>query len=187
MISVAIIHAPGHPERSACVAAIQEQLPEARVLLDTDKSGDAQIANRRGCWPMARRAWLMATGTHHLVLEDDAVLCADFRAVLARAIELAPDACLSLFHGDRWCSVATVMPRSVIESWLAWADGNNQPHHDHMIIRGMRAIGASHWHVDPSIVDHAALPSLLGHPPVRALRFESNPGALSLVRPVWYP
>lgn len=168
------------------VAAIQEQLPHVRVILDTAGIGDLRIANRRGCWPMARRAWLAASGDHHLVLEDDAVLCADFPARLADVVDRKPDAVISLFLGSRWCSVATVMPRAAIAPWLAWADHESRlrPHHDQLIDLGCTALGIEHVWCSPSLVDHADVPSLLGHPSVSAMRF-NQPGPISFVRPDW--
>lgn len=182
MISAAIIHTPGRG-RESLVSAVLEQLPHARVLEDMDGAGDYHIANRRGCWPMARCAWMAATGDHHIVLEDDAVLCADFAARLADVAAMAPQSVVSLFRGSRWCSVATLMPRSVIGRWLDWTEGECRirPHHDQLIDIGCIQLGIEHLYADPSIVDHADVPSLLGHEHVRARRFDSNPAVITLV------
>lgn len=188
MISAAVIHATGRPERTALVAAALEQLPQALVVVDAMGEGDHRIANRRGCWPMARRAWALSehappSCTHHLVLEDDAVLCADFSRRLAEAIALAPNAVLSLFRGSRYCSVATVMPRSLIVPWLAWTarESKTRPHHDQLIDLGCVALGYDHRWCDPSLVDCADVPSLLGHPPVKALRLATPRDPIGLV------
>lgn len=189
MISTAIIHTPGRPERSSLVANVLDVLPSALVVLDTDGSGDHRIANRRGCWPLARRAWSLPCAEHHLVLEDDAVLCDDFSARLAGVVATRPDAVISLFYGDRWCSVATVMPRSIIGPWLAWSEQESRirPHHDQMIILGCQALGVEHLWCSPSLVDQADVPSLLGHPPVHAHSIVARGDNVAFVQATWLP
>lgn len=184
MISTAILHAPQSPERAANLRDLLAAIPHATVIAD-DGQATAQIANRRGCWPLARRGWLAATGAHHLVLEDDAQLCSGFLDQLATLIAARPDACLSLFRGASPCSVATVMPATVIPRWLAWVDQDARgsrwlPHHDYLIDAGMRALGVPHLYAEPSIVEHRALASLLGHRHVRAVRWEQSPASVTL-------
>lgn len=139
--------------------------------------------DRRGCWPIARRAWAEPLiSSHRLVLEDDAILCAGFADRLQQVVELAPAAVVSLFRGARQCSVATVMPNAFIPRWLDWAGraSRARPHHDQLIALGCLAIGVPHLYASPSLVEHAAVPSLLDHPPVAALRFDPSPTTVVL-------
>lgn len=186
MLSTIIIHAHWSIERRRLVDAIRRELPAAQLLVDERRIGDHRIANRRGCWPMAKLAWSaeLLGATHRLVLEDDAVLCDGFAELAAAAIAERPDAALSLFRGSRSCSVATVLPAAVIAPWLAWASSGGEervrPHHDQLIELGMAALGVTHLYTEPSIVEHAGVASLLDHPPVRATHFEQTPTAIRL-------
>lgn len=185
MLSTIIIHAPWSLDRRLLVEAMRREMPAAEVLVDERRIGDHRIANRRGCWPMAKLAWSaeLLGATHRLVLEDDAVLCDGFAELAARAIAYRPEAAISLFRGERTCSVATILPAAVIAPWLAWASAGEErvrPHHDQLIELGMAALGVTHLYAEPSLVEHAGVASLLDHPPVRALRFEQAPGVFRL-------
>lgn len=185
VLSITIIHAHWSIERRRLVEAMRRELPAAEVLVDARRIGDHHIANRRGCWPMAKLAWSaeLLGATHRLVLEDDAVLCDGFAELAAAAIADQPAAALSLFRGARSCSVATILPVAIIAPWLAWAEAGEErvrPHHDQLIDLGMAALGVTHLYADPSLVEHAGVASLLDHPPVRATNFEQTPTAIRL-------
>jgi len=189
VISVAIIHCPRSVDRRENLRSLLDQLPDASVIEDSG-NGDAigKRLHRRGCWPIARRAWdaFDPRARYHLVLEDDAVLCFGFREHLRGVLDGAPPACISLFHGARDCSVATVMPTSIIPGWISWADSDRYgarhlPHHDYLITQGMRDLGVRHLSTEPSLVDQRALPSLLGHLHTPAIRFDRSPANVSLV------
>lgn len=163
-------------------------LPRAMVIEDT---GDAvgKRLNRRGCWPIARRGWLAMdqAASHHLVLEDDAGLCTDFATHLQHAVDANPAACISLFRGTRDCSVATVMPSSVVRVWLSWCDtakhgARHLPHHDYLITQGCKELGVEHLHTEPSLVEHLPFASLLDHSHVSATRFEQSPTEVTFRR-----
>lgn len=193
MISVAIIHCPLSQERVENMRALCEALPGAVVVEDRGDAVGARL-NRRGCWPIARRAWearlsfdrAFPPAQHHLVLEDDAQICAGFSIHLIDVVQRAPLACVSLFHGDRDCSVATVMPSFFVAMWLDWCataklGARHLPHHDYLLTQGMRALGVPHLRTEPSLVEHGRFASLLDHPHVRATRFEQSPQAVALV------
>lgn len=181
-LSVAILHAPWSPERAANVRDLLEQLPAALVVADEHREGDLKVANRRGCWPMAWWAWCAVDpdATHHLVLEDDAQLCDGFLGLVEQAIAREPDACLSLFRGERDCSVATVLPVPIIAEWMTWVRESPRgvkllPHHDYLIAAGMRELGVPRLYAQPSLVEHRAFGSLLGHDHVTARTFDAAP------------
>jgi hypothetical protein len=184
MFSAAIIHAPWSAERGELVASVRRRIPWIQVVSDHDHEGDLRIANRRGCWPMARRAWscILPAASHHLVLEDDAVLCDRFPELAVAALEQKPRAALSLFHGARSCSVATILPAEVIPRWLAWAEleSRTRPHHDQLLDLGLHALGVEHLRTSPSLVQHEPVASLLGHAHVMAERFDSGASSFTL-------
>lgn len=186
MLDVSIIHAPRSSERSANVERLRASIPGARVVEDRD-SGELRIGDRRGCWPVARRAWADAvpsSASHRLVLEDDAVLCARFLELAEQACDRRPDAAITFFWGDRGCSVATALPASIVERWLGWADVGALwvPHHDILLRAGCRVLGVPYLHTEPSLVEHGDFASLLGHGPTRALRFDPSPDTFDLTR-----
>ncbi|MFE2377231.1 hypothetical protein [Streptomyces sp. NPDC059398] len=91
-LSVAVM---SHPDRAAAAEALARRYPElrARVVLDPDPQGPPSALRT------ARRAWAAVEpdATHHLVLQDDALLADDFAARLAALITAYPRAALSLF------------------------------------------------------------------------------------------
>lgn len=184
MISVAIIHAPQSAERAENVRALTAVLPRATVVTDAGHAV-AERYRRRGCWPIARRAWQLASERHHLVLEDDAGPCDDFMAHVEALVAQKPNACISLFRGARDCSVATIIPRHVIPRWLRWVDtspngSRHLPHHDYLITQGMRELGVERLYAEPSLIEHLPLASLLDHEHVAATRFEKSPTRVEL-------
>jgi hypothetical protein len=90
-----------HPKRAAGAQALADRLPELapEVVLDPLPDGPP-TALRAAC-----AAWARAdpAGTHHLVLQDDALPVPDFPARLRTLIEAAPDAalCLTTEWGSR--------------------------------------------------------------------------------------
>lgn len=183
MITFAIVHAPTSALRAANVARLRAQLAGAIVV--EDDGAELRIGERRGCWPVARRAWEAAPAVgHHAVLEDDAVLCDRFAELAAQAVARRPDAAISYFWGDRGCSVATSMPAALVSRFLAWADVGAVwvPHHDVLIRSWCRVDDVPHLHTDPSLVQHGTIPSLLDHGTVKASRFEQSPDTFDLVR-----
>lgn len=91
-LSVSIM---AHPSRSGWVHDLQEKVG----LEDSAVSWDRSL----GLWDTCSRAWRMyhPDATHHLVLQDDALVCRDFRAGLEAALaSRAPfDTIASLFVG----------------------------------------------------------------------------------------
>jgi hypothetical protein len=186
MISVSIIHAPWVSERAANVQELLKQVPRAVVVADNhNRRGSHLVGNRRGCWPMAARAWKSRDplATHHVVLEDDAQLCDNFLELANQAIKQQPESALSLFMGSRrLCSVATSLPTKIIDKWLLWAaeDSKTYPHHDALVIRGMEHLGVQLLYARPSLVNHRAFQSLLAHQPHLAVQYEQSPSSVSL-------
>lgn len=186
-IATFILHTEGSPDRAENVRALLAVIPKARVFLDRDGTGTSRMGAKRGCWPIARRAWsfpALRGETHRLVLEDDARPCDRFVDLVAEAIDRAPNAAISYFRGSRGCSVATSIPVAFLPEWLAWTETEEMrtPHHDLMIAMGMRLLGFDHFYTRPSLVEHGPLLSLLGHGELRADHFEQAPSTFALER-----
>jgi hypothetical protein len=185
VISAAIIHCPRSSARAENVRELRAALPDA-VVVEDDGHAVGTRWDRRGCWPIARRAWLTSCASHHLVLEDDAQLCSGFFAHVERIAAEHHNACVSFFRGSRDCSVATLMPCWLVNTWIEWTEESKNgarylPHHDYLITQGMRELGVPHLYTEPSLVDQRAFDSLLGHRHIAATRFEQDPSDVALV------
>jgi len=145
-------------------------------------------------WDTGRRAWLAhdPACTHHLVLQDDAVIPADLIAGVEKALTHVSDqAAVSLYFG-RWTpmrnnttllaadadresaswlavrglhwGVGVVLPVPVIPAMVAWGDRNGGLKYDRRISAWLAARHMTTWYSWPSLVDHRDAPSLLpGH------------------------
>lgn len=189
-LSFAIMHAAWVEWRRENLRLLREALPDAHIAADT---------GHEGVWPTAWRAWSMRPkdSTHHVVLQDDVVLCDGFRDVLTAAVEAMPAPIISLFtmHKDvqdaglrnnsAWVSTPSVygtgclMPSMIAERFLRWSDRETwyQYPHDDVRIRAFAKL-ASYPIVQtvPCLIDHLGA--------TRSLTGEDHP---SRVAPYWPP
>lgn len=180
-----------HPDRAQLVKDFTNLL-DRPVPVAWDDEGPPSGNADRG-WRTARRAWELADpeADFHLVLQDDAMPCADLLAGLERALEHVPDdAVVSAYLGRggatpaRWgqlagqasqsgaswvvsaklmWGVAIVLPVKLIGEMIERADRR------HAVTDDMRVAGWSEkrrgevWYTWPSLVNHRAVPSLTKH------------------------
>jgi len=174
-----------HRARSGMVAELVERLdrPAAIVWADDDVE-----------WHTGRRAWEAADGsaTHHLVVQDDAIVCGDLVAGVEHWLARLPaGAAMSLYFGrtspfprqtghvaaladeagaswlvlDRlYWGVAAVLPTPYIGPMLAWPRGSRFGMYDQRVSAWLVDHDVPVYHPWPSLVDHRDAPSLLpGH------------------------
>jgi len=177
-IGVSIMRAPWSKARCYRVASMLRVLPNATII-------DAQRG--LGVWHTAKRAWEAATAetTHHLVLQDDAILSARFSDHLAAVLMARPHHVVSLFTNRTkalaramdlrsswlWAAfcpygVGVVMPSEWVGAMLDWCAEHvveAHPHSDTRVSLWARASGLGVWTPAPPLLDHGAAPSLLGH------------------------
>jgi hypothetical protein len=107
-----------HPSRVDRAAGLRDRHPELdlRVVVDPDPDGPASALRT------ARVAWAAAgaDATHHLVLQDDAVLCPGFADRVVAAVAARPDAALCLF--TEWGSATSFAVRLAALAGGAWAE-----------------------------------------------------------------
>lgn len=164
-----------HPAREAMV----------RELVDT-LDGPAEIAWDRDNdrWETGRRALLSARddATHHLVLQDDAIICRDLLAGVRRALERNPHCPTSLYlgrqrpHGPHFqrvmkqardadatwiigpelCwGVALVFPTELIGPMVAFGDEHPKvENYDKRLGMYLQSQKIPTWYTVPSLVDH---------------------------------
>lgn len=178
-VSVAIM---AHPRRQAFIPELQAKLDRPATVVWDDGT------NSR--WGTGRRALLAydPEATHHLVLQDDAVIPRDLVAGVEAALAHAPaDVPLCLYVGkvrpyremvteyvgraannaswlvmDRlnW-GVAVVFPTRLIDDMVTWCDNGRIPNYDSRMSSWLEAQGIPVWYPWPSLVDHRESPSLV--------------------------
>ena len=190
-VSVAIM---AHPRREAFIPELQAALDCPATVVWDDGS------NSR--WGTGRRALLAydPDATHHLVLQDDAVIPRDLVAGVEAALDHAPqDVPVCLYVGkvrpyremvteyigraqdaswlvmDRlnW-GVAVVFPTSIIDGLVEFCDRETIPNYDSRMSKWFEANNMPVWYPWPSLVDHRESPSLVpgrGHSGRVAHRF----------------
>lgn len=181
-LSVSVMHVPDVAARRASLTTLLRGLgnsADVEVIKDT---------RRIGVWPMARRAWLSAGRggvSHHLLLQDDALPCADLVATCELLAGLAPESPICLFDmskatkdavaaGTNWVarsslssSLGLIMPVDLAHNAVRWADQNVIPslvHDDVRFSMYFQAIGRLVMLTAPSLVEHVGDESLVGNP-----------------------
>lgn len=178
-----------HPSRREWV------IPLVRKLgFDAGRHVEWVFDQVNDCWDTARRAWLAydPEATHHLVVQDDAVVCRYLIPGLEKALEFAPaESIMSLYVGTRrplahsvervvrraaeakpsfiamnglhW-GVAVAIPVPEIRAMVDWCDRETIRGDDNRIRRYF--ITQKKWPTWcpwPSLVDHRDIPSVLQH------------------------
>lgn len=178
-VSVAIM---AHPRRADFVPELEAALDRPATVVWDDGS------NSR--WGTGRRALLAydPAATHHLVVQDDAVIPRDLVAGVETALQHAPqDVPLCLYvgrvrpyremvteyvgraaEGASWLvmdrlnwGVAVVLPVSLIEAMVAACDTQSIPNYDSRMSAFFEDKGIEVWYPWPSPVNHRESPSLV--------------------------
>lgn len=185
----------GQIRLSAVVMTHPGRIDEARRLRDLHPGLRLRIVcdprpERKGInLDAARAAWSAVAddATHHLVIEDDVILCPRFGERLAALIAAQPGAAISLFaewgsatasvarmaamHGTAFADVidhylphqAAVLPAGVARGFDAFAETATGPKAcDIVLLRYLRGAGVPCYVSVPNLVEHRHMPSLVG-------------------------
>lgn len=178
-LSVAIQH---HPARSEILSRVISGLTplHAEVVRDPEPDGD------RHPWRTYRLALERTPewATHRLIVQDDALPCVSFPALLRAAVEAQPDRLLALCvcgrptlcardalaanaRGDAWIVlrrnqwvpvIALVWPARLVRPALEWVAGQSWPREfyadDEIVGRIARGLGETVLATVPSLVQH---------------------------------
>lgn len=166
-----------HPARQRFVGELIGAL-DGPVSITWDRQNDR--------WETGRRSLLAVDpdATHHLVLQDDSVICRDLLASAARAAAEHPDTPISLYlgrqrphgakfitivaaakaKGQRWVlfpelcwGVAIIIPRNLVEPIVAYGDKLTKiANYDKRISKYLERERIPVWYTLPSLVDHRA-------------------------------
>ena len=107
-----------HPRRLDRAERLAQRHPELNPDIIVDPQPDAEPSALR----TAAVAWSHVgdTASHHLVLQDDAILCRDFQKLVGNAIEQYPEAALALF--TEWSSLTAHHLRTVAAAGAVWTE-----------------------------------------------------------------
>ena len=176
-----------HPARRNAAEALRDVHPELGLTVVEDPEPDGPATALR----TAVHAWraVKDDATHHLVLQDDVLLCADFTSALGLAVRGRPDDALSLFtewgsrtsHAARlaalssevWAEVvdeyvptlALVLPADLARGFARFAAGREtgSDPDDVVMCEFLRTCGVRMLVSVPNLVQHADLPSVAGN------------------------
>lgn len=181
-----------HPDRTDEVYRLHDALGLPMVPVSWDTEGPAS-GNHDRVWRNARRAWSLAEpdSDWHVMLQDDAVPCADFAAGIAEALRHVPGpAVVSPYLGKgrlvpgRWLSLAEradaqsaswirtqklmwgvsiAIPTLLISDMISYADTRAAVPDDMRVAGWAERRGIDVWYTWPSLVNHAQVPSLTKH------------------------
>lgn len=180
-----------HPCREKHVDRLLGQL-DREVPVSWDINTPPSPAKPRR-WKVGRYAWEMATGDWHIVMQDDITVCRDFLAGLERSlahvpadigivqpfigtsralgqhmVSLAREAekihASWISHRSMCWGVAICVRTATVPEMLRWCDARQTLAYDTRVGRYYRdVLGQRTYYTNPPLVNHLALPSLVGH------------------------
>lgn len=183
-----------HPDRAGEVDRLRRALGTSHGVTPVYWDGEGKASgNGDRVWRTARGAWQLADPDvdWHVLLQDDAVPCADLLAGLERALAyVPPDAVVSCYLGTgrnvpiRWEAMAgaaeragatwvksqklmwgvcIALPVKLIPEMIAHADRRSGVPDDMRVAGWAEKYGHEVWYTWPSLVDHLPVPSLTKH------------------------
>lgn len=171
-LSIAIQHTPNRADRRQWVQAMLAQLRTENSNIPIAVIEDTY---QEGCWPTYRRALEVAgDAPHHLVLQDDIGLCADFIRSVEEVIRARPNNLIALYtnakavltvreRGESWLEKpgasgpSIIWPHELIDEFLEWQDR----HIDRIF--EWDTVRVSMWLIKTGKRAYATVPSLTQH------------------------
>jgi hypothetical protein len=181
-----------HPERAGEVGNLLNALDRRSVTVAWDDEGPAS-GNADRVWRTARKGWGLADpdADWHVLIQDDALPCADMLAGLERALAFVPqDAVVSPYLGTgrtvpiRWEALARAadaaavpwvrsanlmwgvciaLPVALLPEMIDFADRRAGVPDDMRVAGWAKKHGREVWYTWPSLVDHLTVRSLTKH------------------------
>ena len=183
-LSCAVMHVSSSEPRRRSLSDMLWRVGEPAIKCKWEAFKVFDDPDRKGSWWNAERCWrygLDTGATHHLVLQDDIIPCRDFVTGVFDVIRAYPQDVISLFSGPRkafakpgirwgesegpW-GPAVIMPKELLGRFIFWNSLFISPdlkHDDARISLFLERMGLTAKIPFPNLVDHANLPSFLGH------------------------
>jgi hypothetical protein len=180
-----------HPDRGEQVIELLAAL-DRTVAISWDMEGPPS-GNADRIWRAARTVWSLADpdADYHVLIQDDALVCADYLAGLERALAYVPEgAIVSPYLGTgrmappRWdhltaradaigaswvraervlWGVSLVVPTRDVPEMIEWCDRRYGVPDDMRVGAWAKRANREVWYPWPSLVDHRTIPSLTKH------------------------
>jgi hypothetical protein len=188
-LSFAITHMNTRPDRRRMVADMLHKMGGPSVIDREAARWQITRDTGKGLWANHWRSWasgmLATNATHHMVMEDDLILCNDFLAGVKEALSWAPHGPVSLYanraimaecraRGSSWAEIvdgcwgqALIMPTDQVVEFIRWdrefLKASAYAYDSRLAIWSMYT-NKSVWCTAPSLVEHAgAGSSTLGY------------------------
>lgn len=177
-LSIAIMHCPYYAERQLIVKRIINQIGHSNILNKLEDFAVIEDWKKKGVWHNGKKSWefcLSTKATHHLVLQDDIILCEDFLPTVKKLIEVFPNKIMSLYANRkiceeaklkniRWVEIsdgtwgqALLFPREQTKLFLVWEKNN--------ILENFKSFDAraAIYCVKNNVTPLCPMPSLVNH------------------------
>jgi len=173
-ISASIMHASFDEGRRKSVSELTYQLYSQGAYEKWTEISIIKDANRHGPWWTAKQCWqkgATSNATHHILMQDDILLCKHFVEGIEAVIEGFPNDIISLFAmprknfdgSCRWGEAegtwgpSIVMPSALVKEFLVWEAENINPslkHDDSRISLFAKLNNRTVKVPFPNLVDH---------------------------------
>lgn len=174
-----------HPRRMRHARAVRDACPELNLEIVSDpRPWEPPSARRTAAlaWEAVDRA-----ATHHLVVQDDVLLCDGFAREITACVQAMPETALTFFThwgsrlssatrmaalcglswtevvGDYLPTVALILPADVAEGLAKSLKMSSNRHDDEVACEYLRMAGIDARLSVPNLVEHLELPSLAGN------------------------
>lgn len=179
-LSLAITHSDARPDRRAMLNEMVRKMGGADGLNRDTAHWQVTKDQGWGLWGTHWRSWaagMVAAGaTHHMVMEDDLLLCADFLAGVKEVLRHAPHGPVSLYANRavidvcrerdvHWARIedgmwgqCLILPSEQVTEFIRWDREHLRPHvfaYDSRLTMWGLATKKPVWCTAPSLVEHA--------------------------------
>ena len=166
----------GHERRSHWFDILRDELGDVQFAIDTD-------VLKLGTWRNCKRAWELIDpeADYGFVIQDDAILCRDFKARVEQFVTKYPNQIYQLYYGNRptmlpylkpvdglnvtylqW-GLAIGLPQHHIQPMIQHADSRPAHHEDDQRIKHYaNSHNIKAYYPYPSLVDHRPGQTLVG-------------------------
>ena len=182
-LSCAVMHSAFSIDRRKSVELLVQDIGAELIAehwVDFQIFGDF---HRRGAWWNAKRCWKWGSSlgtSHHMLLQDDILVCRDFASGVLRVIEAFPKDVINLFHGPRkafdgsgrwgisegvW-GQGIILPSALLRDFLLWEKEHIKPEfpHDDSRVSLFCVRNKIRPRIPfPTLIDHKQIKSILGH------------------------
>lgn len=183
-LSASMMHCSWNKERVTMLNNIIDKLGDLSIL---NKFYICDDINKNGTWYNCKRAWenIPDDSTHHIVLQDDMMVCNNFLLTLYNILQANPTNIINIFASNNICNIAlnnnkhwyttfdgswggaVILPRAHF-NWCSWADNYLVNLGKHLCDTRLNYYAIFNkleiWNTAPGLIEHIGYDkSLIGH------------------------